>query len=84
VTASSEAADSSTTTADAASGDATTTIRAQATDPTTATRSTGGRGHPPKVRGVLGREEGPPSRSGQMGVVRLHVSSLLRALRYPS
>jgi hypothetical protein len=63
-------------------GDATTTVRAQATDPTAA-RSTGGRGHPPKVWGILGREEGPPSRPGQMGVVRLRVSSLLRVFHYP-
>jgi hypothetical protein len=48
-TASSEAAGSSTTTADMVSGDATTTNRAQAADPTAAARSTGGRGHPPKV-----------------------------------
>jgi hypothetical protein len=82
---SSEAADSSTTTtADTAAGDTTTTIRAQATDSTTTARSTGGRGHPPEVRGILSREEGPPSRPGLMGVVRLHVSSRLRALRYPS
>jgi hypothetical protein len=67
--ASSEAADSSTTTADTTTGDATTTARAQATDPIAAARSTGGRGHPPKVRGVLGGEESPPSRPGQMGVV---------------
>jgi hypothetical protein len=82
--ASSEAADSSSTTTDTASGDATTTIRAETIDPTTATRSTGGRGHPPKVRGVLGREEGPPSGPGQMGVVRLCVSSFLRVFLYSS
>jgi hypothetical protein len=83
-TASSEAADSSTTTADTESGDTTTTNRPQAANPTTAARSTGGREHPPGAQGVLGREEDPPSRPGQMGVVRLHVSNLLKAFRCPS
>jgi hypothetical protein len=68
--ASSEAADSSTATAVTAASYATATAnRADAANPTPATRSTSSRRPSPEVRGVLDREEGPPSCPGQMGVV---------------
>jgi hypothetical protein len=83
-TASSETTDSSSTTTRTAPGDATTTAQGQATVPIATTRSTGGRGLPAEVRGLLGREEAPSSRPSQMGVVRLYVSSLLRTFLYLS
>jgi hypothetical protein len=65
----SEAADSYTATTDTAASDATTPVRAKAADPTSAARSASSRRPSPEVRGVLDREEGPPSCAGQMGVV---------------
>jgi hypothetical protein len=41
-------------------------------------------GQTPEVRGVLDREEGPPGCPGQVGMVRLPVSSLVRVFHYPS
>jgi hypothetical protein len=63
-------ADSSPATSEAVPIDTTTTTDgAEAATPTPATRSAGSRRPSPEVRGVLVREEGPPSRPGQMGVV---------------
>jgi hypothetical protein len=61
---------------DVAASSYTTTAGAEAANPAPAAKSASGWGPPPKVRGILGGNKGPPNRPGRLGVVRFRVSGL--------